>query len=162
MTREIELTRGRFALVDNEDYEAVARFQWHYSNGYATRMSPRNGGPQHHVQMHRVITEAPVGVLVDHVNHDTLDNRRANLRLAPWGGNQRNQRRRRDNASGYKGVSWHTRRGKWAAYITVAKRRTHLGLFGDPILAALVYDEAARQAHGEFAHLNFMEGVQDE
>jgi hypothetical protein len=94
---------------------------------------------------------------VDHRDHDTLDNTRANLRLATAVENSRNQRRSRNNRSGFKGVSFHKRAGKWHAQITTAGKRRHLGYFAAAETAAFAYNLAAVQHFGDFAVLN--EGV---
>jgi hypothetical protein len=91
----------------------------------------------------------------DHRNHDTLDCRRANLRIATRSQQQHNTQRRSDNLSGYKGVFLDAQRGKWVAKITVAGKPRYLGVFRDLKLAALAYDAAAIAAFGRFALINF-------
>jgi len=91
----------------------------------------------------------------DHRNHDTLDNRRENLRVATRSENCRNRMRRVDNRSGFKGVSWNRERGQWRAQIWTGSTNKLLGTFADPVSAAKAYDEAACERHGEFALLNF-------
>jgi hypothetical protein len=157
--REINLTQGKVAIVDDADYEYLSRLKWHYHhNGYAVRKSPRNGGPQHVVQMHRIILDAPGGIECDHVNGNGLDNRRCNLRLATTAENQHNQGQRSDNTSGYKGVTWDATGRKWRAQIKVAGREIYLGLFTDKILAAQAYNTAATKYFGEYARMNFARG----
>jgi hypothetical protein len=105
--------------------------------------------------MHRQILGAPPGQQVDHINGDTLDNRRVNLRLATHGQNQHNRGKYRNNKSGYKGVSWDKAAGKWRAQIKFNNKKYNLGRYHDPIEAALAYDAAAIRLHGAFARLNF-------
>lgn len=160
MTARIPLTRGLVALVDDEDAPLILGMgKWHagISGGgrvYARKALPSNGGPKKLVFLHTVLT----GFLgVDHINGDSLDNRRANLRPATPLENMRNARRRSDNTSGYKGVSWDGERSAWAAYIRVIGHRHFLGRYADPVSAARAYDDAARQHFGEFARVNFPE-----
>lgn len=101
--------------------------------------------------------QAPKGMVVDHINHNGLDNRKANLRIATFSENRRNSRKAKDTSSKYKGVSWHKNNKKWHAGININGRRKHLGSFDDEIQAAKAYDEVARKYHGEFSSLNFEE-----
>lgn len=158
--KEIELTQGRVALVDDEDYETLAQFKWTLRKNrgcaYAYRTAYR-GGTRRTVLMHRQIIGVPRGVEVDHVNGDGLDNRRSNLRPANRSQNCYNMRRRR-NRSGYKGVRFHstTHRAKpWYATIKACGEQTFLGYFSTAEDAARAYDEAAIKIHGRFARLNF-------
>lgn len=157
----IPLTQGKFALVDEADYESLARYSWHPSGSvtrypYAVRTPRASEGEVGHgnIRMHRQIMEAPDGLDVDHANHDTLDNRRANLRVCTRAQNSINSVLR--SPSGYRGV--YAKSGKWCASITGA-RQIHLGTFGSPVDAARAYDDAARRYHGEFAVLNFPDGA---
>jgi AP2 domain/HNH endonuclease len=160
MVRELPLSRGEVALVDDEDFDRVAAIGKWYANpscqtfyarknfSVGTRRAPRYTS----LLMHTLITG---WALVDHVNHNGLDNRRANLRQATEQQNSRNRRLRSDNTTGYKGVSFRSKRGDWTACIWDGHRTRHLGRHSNPISAAIAYDVAARQLFGEFAHLNF-------
>ncbi|MCO6011461.1 HNH endonuclease [Actinoallomurus purpureus] len=154
--KKIPLSRGLVALVDDEDYDRVVTVGKWYANPsdrtfYARKNFWRDGRCTS-IRMHNLITGWPY---VDHINGNGLDNRRANLRPATQAQNAKNRRRRSDNTSGFKGVSRHRDRRRWAAAIYIAGRRRHLGLFNDPTDAAKAYDAAASKAFGEFAHLNF-------
>jgi hypothetical protein len=162
--KKIELTQGYSAIVDDVDYERVmAMGSWSVDihgqkplhMAYAATYT-KNGGEHSWTttRMHRVIVQAKRGMDVDHINHDGLDNRRANLRVCSHAENIRNKRKSRGTSSIYKGVSWHKSRGKWEAYIIVSGRKTHLGLYADEAEAARAYNEAAREMFGEFAFLN--------
>jgi hypothetical protein len=105
--------------------------------------------------MHRQITSAPPGLVVDHINHNGLDNRKDNLRLCTRAQNALNQRPRKGTSSRYKGVYWHERDKRFYAQISHKGRRYHLGSYKSEIQAAKAYDKKAKELFGEFAHLNF-------
>ena len=108
--------------------------------------------------MHRVIISAVPGQIVDHINRDTLDNRRGNLRIVTARQNVLNSRLlQAHNRSGYRGVCWQSDRRKWRATIHVNRRNIHLGWFHCPEEAARAYDFAAKQLHEGFSPLNFEE-----
>jgi hypothetical protein len=153
--RLIALTHGQVAIVDAEDYPELAQFNWHASwntctQSYYARRNVWINGKTKHVWMHRLVMRAPDGLRVDHRDHDTLDNRKAGLRLATPRQNAWNQGKRQNNNSGFKGVSFHKRIGKWAAQINDFGVNRHLGYFGTPDEAAEVYREAATRLRGEF------------
>jgi hypothetical protein len=105
--------------------------------------------------MHRQITNAPAHLVCDHIDHNTLNNTKRNLRICTKSQNATNQRPRKDGSSKYKGVCWHKRDKKWQARIHHNNRNLHLGSFNSQRAAALAYDSAARKYHKEFACLNF-------
>jgi len=148
-------------LVDTIDLPRVQAFTWHASwnrtteSWHARTNTPKAGGLRAcTLRMHRMLLDAPPDYEVDHVNGDTLDNRRScNLRLAERGQNTANRRSFRGSVSPYKGVSPH--RGRWRAQIWTDGLKISLGVFDTEEAAARAYDEAARHHHGAFAHLNF-------
>jgi hypothetical protein len=151
--RLIPLTQGKNAIVDAADFEWLNQWNWNacwngnIKNWYARR-TLRFHGP--HVYMHAQIA----GENSDHINRDTLDNRRRNLRKATASQNQCNHRKRSDNTSGFIGVVWDKRERKWSARIG-ARGKTHfLGYFSSAKDAAEVRDSFAKRLHGEFASLN--------
>lgn len=150
--REIPLSQGSVAIVDAADYHAVMAFKWYIVNGHAARNVREPDGNWKTQYLHTFLTGLP---LVDHRNRNGLDNRRANLREATHAENMRNRGLGRNNTSGFKGVSWHTTGKKWQAKIKVDGKGRHLGLFRTAEEAALAYDVAALELHGEFAWLNF-------
>lgn len=158
--KTIPLTRGLFATVDDEDYDALSRYRWYAHRCpnqdyfYARCGLPYNGGTKQ-VLMHRMIlglTDPRVGV--DHINRNTLDNRRCNLRLASKSENGGNTLKRSDNKSGFKGVSWHRAAQKWIAQTQKNGNRIYLGLYDTPEQAYEAYCKAAPQVHGEFARVS--------
>ena len=155
--KEIPLTQGKLAIVDDEDYVWLSQFNWHAVGNYAVRrvrLNPPINGLRQGVQfMHRVIMEAPHGVLIDHRNRNPLDNRRCNLRFATVSQNLMNMRKADAKRSRYKGVAY----GKegWQSQIMKDGQSRWLGYFASEIEAARAYDAAARELFGEFAFLNF-------
>ena len=158
MTKSIPLTKGRVAIVDDDDFAYLNQWRWKFNSRYAVRTS---GGISHWktISMHRVIMNAPDGMEVDHINGEELDNRKENLRICTRSENVRNVGKYRNNTSGFKGVSFDAEKvtRKWRALIQVDKKLISLGRYATPEEAARVYDEAAKKYHGKFAQLNFPE-----
>lgn len=153
--REIALTRGRVALVDDEDYARVACYRWHAGAGYAQRSVLVNGKRRTEF-MHRFILGAVPGEITDHIDGDGYNNQRTNLRPCTHGENCRNARKQRTgNSSRYKGVCWHKQIGRWVAFICCDNKSEYLGTFTSEVDAAIAYDAAAQRLHGEFARLNY-------
>jgi HNH endonuclease len=122
MTKEIDLNSKKKALIDDEDYDKVSGYKWYYSGrGYANTNKS--------IKMHRLIMDAPPGMVVDHINGNTLDNRKANLRIVKQSTNIRNGKLRSNNKSGFKGVNYHKARKQWRAYIMVDYKHINLGWF---------------------------------
>lgn len=151
MTQRIPLTRGQFALVDDADYRLVARHKWHVTRGgYAARTFLVNG-KRRYVYMHRLIARAGTRDIVDHRDGDPLNNTRSNLRLVTGHQNAWNCRERA-NETGYRGVSFNRRKGKYYARIQVHGRRRFLGYYDTPEAAAEAYDAAARTLFGDYSY----------
>lgn len=158
----IPLTKNKTAKIDDIDFERVSRWKWSYCpnrGGYAVRNETYAPGKHRYLLMARFIMNAPKGKFVDHINGDTLDNRRSNLRIATHAQNQMNQRRRSDNTSGYKGVQWSKQKQKWIAVAWKAGHLYYGGASGDKVEAAEAYDRLATRLFGEFARLNFPENT---
>lgn len=156
MPKEIPLTQGRVALVSDCDFERLSQWPWYYGRGYAIRGRRKADGPGSRlIWMHRVILgDIPEGLESDHIDRNGLNNQRSNLRLATSSQNHVNSKLQSNNTSGYRGVSWEERYGKWRGQIGVKGRQLFLGYFDDIIGAARAYNQAALEHFGEFAVLN--------
>lgn len=146
--KKIILPRGKVVLIDDEDFEKIKKYKWHFALGYAKTNIPGKKSPQ---LMHRIILNAPVGMDVDHINGNGLDNRKKNIRICTHSQNLFNQGKYKNNTSGLKGVSIH--RNKWIAKISVKGKRIELGYFKTKELAYKAYCIACKKYHGEYSHL---------
>jgi len=176
--RLIPLTKARFAIVDLADYERLRKHKWRAARSnrtfYAVRTDPESTpGRLKLIWMHREVLQAKLAssphplrgpgaqqrgpsVVADHINHNGLDNRRANLRLATVADNNYHRRKRISKTrSRYKGVDLVKPTGKFRARIRAEGRRRYLGAFESETDAARTYDKAAKKHHKEFAVLNF-------
>lgn len=148
----IPLTQGKFAIVDDEDFDLLNQWKWGYTHGYARRTGSRP--EQQHIYMHRIILKVGVGQMVDHKNTDSLDNRKENLRLCTKSSNGMNRGKNKNNTSGYKGVELatdHKRRKPWSARIGFQGKQIKLGSFSTPQEASIAYNVAAMKYHKEYA-----------
>lgn len=157
--KEIELSKGYVALIDDEDFELVNQYSWHASFSHnkvyaSTRMSMMNGR-RNILFMHRLIMNAPSHLEVDHKDGDSLNNTRSNLRLATHAQNQMNIRKKKGMTSQFKGVHKLQDLNKWCARIKFNQISISLGRFTSEIEAAKAYDLKARELFGEFANTNF-------
>src|ERR1039458_5930343 len=153
--KQILLTQGKFALVDNRDYWLVRQFKWGVAKDgnkwYAVTHTPRDKyGKQKTIKMHRLLAGFPPFAL-DHKNGDGLNNRRGNLRPATNSENQANRGVPITNTSGYKGVHWSAKDKQWKAAIRVCGSRYYLGYFTNKIAAFGAYYMAAQLYFDQFA-----------
>lgn len=163
--KEIRLTQGYVALVDDEDFERVNRFRWRVlfekrkdgtiRNRYADR-NVWKGKTRSKQSLHRFLLDlSDPKIKVDHKDHDGLNCCRSNLRIATNTENSRNARLGKNNKSGYKGVYWYKPRSCWRASIKADGIKLHLGYYTDVKVAARAYDEAAAKHFKDFANINF-------
>ncbi|CAH6418186.1 HNH endonuclease [uncultured virus] len=129
-----------YAYVDQADVDLVKDLKWHVTGGYACAWIP----------LHRLIADAmgleiPAGCSIDHINRNKLDNTRSNLRVATQQVQVINQGLRKDNKTGFKGVSWHTRDAKWRASIKRGEKQVQLGYFNTAEEASAAYEKAAKE-----------------
>ena len=153
--KEIRLTQGKVALVDDADFDWLNQWKWSYAKrGYAVRTVGNK-----HVTMHRQIMQAQPGQIVDHketgVPDHALNNQRENLRICNSSQNGANSKLGKNNTSGYKGVCWAKGKRKWMSKITKNRKTIFIGYFSDPIDAAKAYDLTAQKLFGLFANTNF-------
>ena len=155
----VPLTQGKTAVIDVSDGPLILIHKWFSARARVTMYAHRTGwidGRNVTIRMHRVIARALAGQHVDHINGDTLDNRRSNLRICTISENARNATKRK-GVSMYKGVSLSNTGNRWVANIYDSGRLKFLGSFTSEEDAARAYDVAAKQIFGEFARPNFAE-----
>lgn len=133
--QQIELTQGKFAIVDDEDFKYLNQKRWKFdaSTGYACRTLHPKGKEY----MHRIINNTPKNMQTDHINRNKLDNRKSNLRTASSTLNARNTGLFKNNKSGYKGIWFWEIREKWQAYIWSNNKKVYLGIF-DTLAEAII------------------------
>lgn len=153
--KKIKLTHNQYAIVDNIDFQKLGFYKWGAKwntptkSYYAVRTVYEGG--KRDVRMHREIMQVPKGLIVDHINHDTLDNRRSNLRICTYSQNNFNIRLRKDNSSGLRGVS--KMGDRWFAQIQHQGKKFHIGTFGSKEEASKAYQKRARELFKEFASI---------
>lgn len=159
--KQIPLTKEQYALVDDEDFTSLNEYIWcatvkHHQKApdeyYATRKSGNK-----HILMHRIILNAPKGQNVDHIDGNSLNNQRANLRLATQSQNGCNRGKSKVNTSGYKGVFLERSTGRFRARIGLNHKKYHIGVYATAREAAKAYNDMAVQLHGVYAHLNILD-----
>lgn len=152
--KEIKLTNDRgVALVDDEDYEMLSQYKWRLNDRYIiTNIKINNKWTNKSI--HRLIMNEPKEMYVDHIDHNSLNNQKFNLRIVTNSQNQMNRKKFKISSSNFKGVCWYKRDKKWRAYITINKKNYYLGAFKDEVNAAIAYNNKAMELHGKYANLN--------
>lgn len=160
--KKIALTQGKFALVDDEDFEWLSQWKWYCDTNQifpnklrAARRSKRLNGKSKILLMHREILHYCGNGHIDHIDGDGLNNQKYNLRISSIAENIRNQKLHKNNTSGYKGVTWFKYAKKWMAQIMVDRKHISLGYFDDKLEAAKAYDKASKLYHGKYGRTNF-------
>lgn len=164
MSKEIQLTQDKVALVDNADFELASRFKWyllkagrlHYAICCMYMGMIDGKGKTVSMTLHRLIMRPQQGMEVDHRDHDGLNCQRSNMRVCTHSQNIANERKcERPRTSQYKGVYWNMERKKWRTEIRINGTKQWLGYFTSEIEAAKAYDIAAKEHFGEFSCTNF-------
>jgi hypothetical protein len=157
--KRIPLTQGKYAIVDDEDYEQLCKIKWcyHVGNnplyGYAvTNIGKRPNRKQ--IRLHRFLLKPTASQMIDHKNGNTLDNRRSNIRICTRLQNSMNQKPRNGSKSSYKGVSFvkKSKRNPWLARIKINGNTKILGVFNNIEAAAEAFQKAEIKYRGEFAY----------
>ncbi len=160
LVRHIPLTQGKFAVVDDEDYDWLMQWKWFAvkrKGGFvAVRNSSRTQGKRKKILMHRLIMDCPDTLQIDHIHHVTLDNRKTQLRTCSNQENARNRIPYKHCSSRFKGVYWVKQKQRWRARIIVDDHHQYLGLFVNEIDAAKAYNKRAIELFGEFAYPNLI------
>lgn len=152
-TAVFETKSGAFFMVDAEDVEKIINYGWYINKkGYvvaSSRYRVKNGHTS--LRLHRIVMNCPPNMVVDHINHNALDNRKCNLRICTQDENIRNRNPDRHSKSGIKGV--YPENGKWRAMISYNRKQYHLGTFSNIQEAIRVRQEAEQRFYGEFANI---------
>jgi len=159
--KRIKLTQGKYAMVDDCDFEELSKHKWYAEKSgntfYAARGVTVDVNQQKIIKMHRVILGlSSPDVLCDHIDGNGLNNTRANIRSCTRNQNQMNKRLSAKNTTGFKGVCLNKKTGKFYAQIKVGRKNKYLGYFDCPLKAAKAYNCAAKKLHGEFASPNII------
>lgn len=169
--RKIPLTQGKFALVDDEDYEWLSQWNWQawtsktnrsfYSVRRLLAKEGKRGATRMHIEIMKRHNLWYDGFVVDHVDFNGLNNQKYNLRACTPRQNLCNRRLGKNNTSGYKGVDWRGERNRWRAQIRVNGKKKHLGFFTSKLEAAKAYNKGAEKYFGKFSHLNEVQDVEN-
>lgn len=149
----IQLQNGHEAIVDLNDLELVKQFHWYAHKSGNTHYVRTKKNGRH--TLHRLLMQPLKNEVVDHINGNGLDNRRANPRNVSSQQNSFNTRKQSGTSSRFKGLYFEKNKGKWKAQIGHNYKRFHLGYFDNEFEAALAYDKRALELFGPYARLNF-------
>jgi len=168
---KIPLTQNKFAIIDKEDFLLISKYKWHYRKSGKTK--EKNGYAEHSIFdkeyykkfhktrnknlfMHNLIIPHSVGMQVDHINRNGLDNRRKNLRVGTISQNYANFPKKKGTNSKYRGVSFLKRKNgrQWQASTTLNGKGVYIGIYETEKEAALAYNQFAKKVFKDFAQLN--------
>ncbi len=152
--KKIPLTQGKHALVDDKDFGVLSRLKWYFNSGYAVRWGGYKGDKRFRLRMARIILKAKKGEICDHINGNTIDNRRSNLRICRQSENMRNRKKNKNSTSGIKGVTWDKESKSWRAQIQVNGKKVNVGRFKNLKDATRAHKKVAKKVHGKFARFN--------
>lgn len=161
--KTIPLTCGKVALVDDEWFDRLNKHNWqavkmgrkgHTQFWYAVRKAPAYDGKRRAIFMHREVSGAKRGWVVNHRDFDGLNNQNINLDVCTYAENSRYRRRKPRASSRFKGVSWNRFHKLWVARIASEETNYYLGSFDDELAAARAYNAKAKELFGDFAYLN--------
>jgi hypothetical protein len=152
---EVKLTRGKVAVVDDEDFETLSKHSWCAMRNYYGGWLAARGEKGKTIYMHRQLLNCPPNLQVDHIDHDTLNNTKSNLRIVTIQQNCLNRGIRSDNRTGFKGVSLVKSSGKYTARIVINGSRICVGYFDSAEEAHKAYVEYSKQYHGEYSRYAF-------
>ncbi len=156
--KKIKLTQNQYALIDNEDFELISKYKWHFRKdrrqGYAIAQDIfyKDKKKRKRIRMHNLIMGVDNLGIVDHINGNKLDNRKSNLRFATFQQQATNRPMLKHNTSGYKGVIKGSK-NRWRAIISINNKKIALGSFKTKKSASIIYNRAARILFGEFANI---------
>lgn len=157
--KEIQLTQGKIALIDDQDFELISKYKWRLQKGRNTHYAITQIYHRRKMQiilMHRLILNPEKNMDVDHINHNGWDNTRSNIRVCTKSQNCMNRNSHKFSSSVYKGVIWHKRNNKWVARIRIDGKLIHIGSFSTEQEAAIEYNKKAIEMFGEYAKLNVL------
>lgn len=158
--KRIKLTQGKYAIVDDEDFERLNYYNWSLGKtGNTKKEYAKISIKRKTIKMHRLIMNTPQGMDTDHINGNGLDNRKSNLRICTQSQNEANKGLQKNNTSGFKGVQWNKQYKKWSAKINKNKKSFYVGYFTDKKEAAKAYNTKAKELFGEFARLNVFDAI---
>lgn len=152
-----------YCIIDADDAPLALLYKWTITKGGSSgsrnhppyvRGVDRTGNKAKYVRLHRLIMNAKPDEHIDHINGNTLDNRKSNLRVVTPQENQANSRKKSAASSKFKGVAWSKPCNKWRAYININRHQIHLGTFETELEAAMAYDKKAKELFGEYAYIN--------
>ena len=141
-------SNGEQFLFDKEDYKLIKNYCWCINEGYVAAKERSTGK---YIRLHSLIMHPGKNEVVDHINHDTRNNCKNNLRICSQANNAKNTSRKKNNTSGISGVTWHKQRNKWQANINVSGRRIHLGVFTSKADAIRTRVKAELEFYKEYA-----------